>query len=205
MARAFPARGELQLTGLAGAIENQGDSQVVELEGEGEGGQRAALELVSVGVIPSLVGNLRLALRGTYDEGCCDRYVYDFGNVRLEPDFIDGLELGAQEYARFQINVFWSSGFSEYAAVPARLGSNHGYFWFYTPENPEIFVKMVSACDTPFESVWFFASGLTNLGVSIEVRDLTTFLTRTYVNPLGTPFAPILDTIGFPCDPGSLS
>ena len=119
-----------------------------------------------------LVGNLRLALRGTYDEGCCDRYVYDFGNVRLEPDFFEALELGLQEDPRFLINVSWATGRRpEYAAVPARLGGNLGYFWFFSPDNPEIFVKIVSACDTPFERVWFFASGLTNLGVRIEVTD----------------------------------
>ena len=42
--------------------------------------------------------------------------------------------------------------------------ANHGYFWFYSADNPEIFVKIVSACETPFARVWFFASGLTNLG-----------------------------------------
>jgi hypothetical protein len=197
--RDFPSAGDLALTGLEGAIENEGDTQLVRLEAEGQFGQRVALELVSVGVVPSLVGNLRLALRGTYDEGCCDRYVYDFGNVRLEPDFLEGLELGEQEYARFVVNIFWSAGFAEHSAVPARLGSNHGYFWFYTPDNPEIFVKIVSACATPFQNVWFFASGLTNLKVRIEVVDRFTGQAKTYLNPAGVAFAPIQDTVGFPC------
>ena len=83
--------------------------------------------------------------------------------------------------------------------MPARLGSNHGYFWFYTPDNPEIFVKIVSACETPFQNVWFFASALTNLRVRIEVDDRFTGLRKTYVNEAGVPFAPIQDTQGFPC------
>jgi hypothetical protein len=198
---AFPGPGDLPLVGLGGPIMNQGDSTVVELAADGPHGQRVALELREVGVAPNLVGNLRLALRGTYDEGCCDRFVYDFGHVRLEPDLFDGgMELGAEDSTRFVVRVLWTpTPGSDSVASPVRLGSSHGYFWFYSPENPEIFVKIVSACDTPFGRTWFFASGLTNLGVLIEVFDRWTFTTRTYVNPIGSPFAPILDTGGFRC------
>jgi hypothetical protein len=195
----FPVPGELQLAGLEGVIQNEGESPFVELQAEGQFGQRVALELRTVGVVPNLVGNLLLALRGTYDEGCCDRWVYDFGNVRLEPDFLEALELGGGDYPRFEIAVYWGDGFSESVAVPAELGSNLGYFWFFSQENPEIFVKIIDACDTDFESVWFFASGLTNLKVRIEVRDRHTFQNKTYHSHGGSAFMPIQDTAGFPC------
>lgn len=198
----FPAPGDLPLVGLEGAIVADGETTLVELTAEGEHGQRVALELVGVGIVPNLVGNLRLALRGTYDEGCCDRFVYEFGNVRLEPELVDGLLLGDDEDPRFVVRVTWATGDgSESVATPERLGASHGYFWFYTPENPEIFVKIVSACDTPWDRVWFFASGLTNLGVRIEVEDRHTLTTKTYFNPVEVPFAAIQDTGGFPCPP----
>jgi len=199
----FPAPGDLALVGLAGPIVFDGNSMRVELAADGPHGQRLALELVEVGIIPNLVGNIRLALRGTYDEGCCDRWVYDFGHVRLEPDLFDGgILLGAQDDPRFVVRVSWSPGDgSEFLAVPVQLGASLGYFWFYSPENPEIFVKMVSACETPWARVWFFASGLTNLGVRIDVMDRFTFATKTYFNQVGVPFGPIQDTGGFPCAP----
>ena len=86
---------------------------------------------------------------------------------------------------------------SDKPAVPERLGGNLGYFWFFSADNPEIFVKVVSACQTPFARVWFFASGLTNLGVRIHVTDRWSGLTKTYINPIGQPFGPIRTPVVF--------
>ena len=196
---AFPGANDLQLTGLEAPIVIEDQTHVIEFAAEGEHGQSLALELRGVGTIPNLIGNVRLALRGTYNEGCCDRFTYEFGNVRLEPDVIDGLAMGTQEDPRFVINVLWGNGITEARASHERLGTSHGYFWFYTPDNPEIFVKIVSACETPFQRVWFFASGLTNQAIEIEVLDRWTFQTKTYLSPAGTAFLPIQDTSGFPC------
>ncbi len=44
---------------------------------------------------------------------------------------------------------------------------------------------------------WFFSAGLTNLEVAISVTDTKTGDVRTYENPLGTAFEPILDTTAF--------
>ena len=41
---------------------------------------------------------------------------------------------------------------------------------------------------------WVFASGLTDVRVELRVTDTVTGRSQTYVNPLGTPFAPIQDT-----------
>jgi hypothetical protein len=200
----FPGSSDLPLVGLSGPIVTEGETRRIELTAEGQHGQRAALELIGVGVFSGLVGNVRLALRGTYDEGCCDRFVYEFGNVRLEPEILDGLALGLWEAPRFLVTVSWAPGDgTETRAVPERLGANLGYFWFFSADNPEVFVKVIDACDTRWARVWFFASGLTNLGVRIEVTDRSTGLTKTYLNPVGSPFAAIQDTGGFPCSIGS--
>ena len=77
------------------------------------------------------------------------------------------------------------------------LTDQTGYFWFFDPSNVEIIVKILNACGPPFDSYWFFASGLTNVGVTISVKDLATDTVQTYSNDIGTPFAPIQDTAAF--------
>lgn len=79
-------------------------------------------------------------------------------------------------------------------AVP--LTDQSGYFWFFGADNVEVTLKVLSACPAAY---WVFASGMTNVGVDISVRDMQTLRTRTYSNPSGTPFATILDTNAFPC------
>ena len=82
---------------------------------------------------------------------------------------------------------------------PARavaLTDQSGYFWFFGPDNVEVTLKALNACPS---SYWVFASGMTNVGVDINVRDTQTGRTKTYSNALGTAFAPILDTSAFPC------
>ncbi len=77
------------------------------------------------------------------------------------------------------------------------LTDQTGYFWFFDPSNVEIIVKVLDACGPPFNSYWFFASGLTNVGVTISVKDLASDTVKLYSNDVGTPFAPIQDTSAF--------
>jgi hypothetical protein len=79
-------------------------------------------------------------------------------------------------------------------AVP--LTDQSGYFWFFGPDNVEVTLKTLNACPAAY---WIFASGMTNVGVDITVRDTQTGKTRTYSNAIGTPFAPIQDTNAFSC------
>ena len=46
---------------------------------------------------------------------------------------------------------------------------------------------------------WVFAGGLTNVGVTLLVEDTQTGASKTYNNPIGTPFAPLQDTQAFSC------
>ncbi len=80
-------------------------------------------------------------------------------------------------------------------AVP--MTADTGYFWFFDDTNVELVAKVLNGCALPLPSYWFFAAGLTNLGVMIEVTDLQAHVTRTYTNPIGTPFVPIQDTGAF--------
>jgi hypothetical protein len=83
-------------------------------------------------------------------------------------------------------------------AVP--LTDQTGYFWFFDPSNIEIVGKVLDGCTTN-EFFWYFAAGLTNVGVTTIVQDLQSGTMKTYTNPVGTAFAPIQDTSAFPTCP----
>jgi hypothetical protein len=81
-------------------------------------------------------------------------------------------------------------------AVP--LTADTGYFWFFDPANVEVVTKVLNGCSTNGH-YWFFGSGLTNVGVQINVTDTVTGAMKPYANDVGTAFQPIQDTSAFPC------
>jgi hypothetical protein len=77
-----------------------------------------------------------------------------------------------------------------------RLTVDTGYFSFFSPNNVEVIVKVVSGCG--FNSrYWTFAGGLTDVNVVLTVTDTQTGAVRTYTNPQGVAFQPIQDTSAF--------
>ena len=81
-------------------------------------------------------------------------------------------------------------------AVP--LTRDTGYFWFFDAANIELVTKVLNGCGVN-GGFWFFASGLTNVGVDILVTDTVTGTAKNYSNAVGTAFPPIQDTAAFPC------
>jgi len=105
---------------------------------------------------------------------------------------------------RFKVEATWTTsdgGSGDAVAVPFGSSLTAGYFWFFSPERPEVTVKVIEGC--AFNgNVWFFAGGLTNVRVDVRVTDMTApsgAVSKTYTNPLGTAFLPIQDTAAFPC------
>jgi hypothetical protein len=73
-----------------------------------------------------------------------------------------------------------------------------GMFWFFSANNIEIIIKVVTGCS--FNSrIWVFAGGLTNVAYTITVTDTVTGATKTYSNAQGTPSQPVQDTDAFVC------
>lgn len=100
---------------------------------------------------------------------------------------------------RFEVEVDWTTPTLEGTGKATRLTTDTGTFSFFDPANLELFVKVVDGCPVN-ESYWIFASGLTNVGVELRVKDTQTGLERTYLNPLNRPYPPLQQTSDFPCN-----
>jgi hypothetical protein len=109
---------------------------------------------------------------------------------------------------RFTVEATWtkSDGTTGPAnAVPLGSSASAGYLWFFSPDTPEVTVKMIEGCSFN-GNAWFFAGGLTNVRVDVKVTDMMVpggAASKTYTNPLGTAFTPVQDTVAFPCPASS--
>jgi len=77
-----------------------------------------------------------------------------------------------------------------------KLTSGSGDFWFFSQENIEVLVKLLDGCSYNGH-YWVFAAGLTDVGVTMTAQDLRTSEQRTWTNPRGTLFEPILEVKAF--------
>ena len=94
---------------------------------------------------------------------------------------------------RFEVCSIWTSfSGARGAGVPVPLTADSGGFWFFSPENLELIVKVLDGCGTN-QSYWLFAAGLTNVEVTLGIVD--TWTGRTWIRDtnLATPFPPIQD------------
>lgn len=101
---------------------------------------------------------------------------------------------------RFSVQVAWADGSGPLASAKAfDIGArDSGLFYFFTPDNLELLIKVVDACGLEgFESFWVFYAATTTLELEITVTDTTTGEVKTYTNPLGNPAAPVTDTAAF--------
>lgn len=102
---------------------------------------------------------------------------------------------------RFRVTARWEDFSHQAGDGQAILGAGEsGEFWFFSPTNSELLVKVIDACGLPgFENFWIFAAGLTNVGVTLTVTDTASPATAPWVrsSAVGEDFAPILDTTAF--------
>jgi len=98
---------------------------------------------------------------------------------------------------RFRVQVDWRTdqGTSG-SGMAEEITPDTGYFWFFEPSNVEMVIKVLDTCSFS-DRFWVFAGGLTNVEVDVTVTDTQENVTRTYQNPLNTPFQPIQDTDAF--------
>jgi hypothetical protein len=116
----------------------------------------------------------------------------------LEPCAEDATTLCLHDN-RFRVRATFATAAGDAGdALAEALTDESGYFTFFDPENVEIVVKAIDACGLAgFENFWVFATGLTNVQVTMTVEDTSTGDFRVYTNALNHPFDPILDTSHF--------
>jgi len=94
---------------------------------------------------------------------------------------------------RFAVSATWSTSTANGQASVTKLTGDSGYLTFFSASNIEVVIKVLNACGLN-SKYWVFAGGLTDVNVTLTVRDTKTNTVKTYTNPAGTPFQPIQDT-----------
>lgn len=117
----------------------------------------------------------------------------------------------AVDHGRFHVTTTWRTANGQSGSGQAvQLTDETGYFWFFSPENVEMVIKVLDACSYN-QRFWVYAGGLTDVQVDITVLDTQTQAVKTYHNSQGAPFQPVADanafstcssTGGLPPDPG---
>lgn len=98
---------------------------------------------------------------------------------------------------RFEVQVAWTdfAGSSGQGRAVA-LTADTGYFWFFSPANVELMVKVLDGRDLNGH-FWVFYGALSNVEYTLTVKDTATGASKTYFNPLGR-LASLADTRAFP-------
>lgn len=106
----------------------------------------------------------------------------------------------AGEGGRFRVSVEWQ----DFAGVVGDgrvldIGRrDSGIFWFFSPENLEMLVKVLDGCGVN-DHFWVFAAATTTVRYTLTVTDLSTGEVAVYENPLGVAPPAITDTGAFGC------
>ena len=102
------------------------------------------------------------------------------------------------EGGRFQATAFWKTATAQGQARALQVTADTGYFWFFSPDNLEVNIKVLNGCGVNGR-FWAFVSGLTDVEVDVYVNDLFKFEVWRHTHPAGEPFAPRLDTSALSC------
>jgi len=122
--------------------------------------------------------------------------------IRLDPTPLptnctpDGTTLCLNN-GRFRVQAtFDTGGGLSGPAQVFKLTNETGYLWFFNSGNVEVVIKVLNACSYN-QKYWVYAAGLTDQRVVLSVTDTQTQIVKTYINPQGRPFQPILDSSAF--------
>jgi predicted esterase len=97
---------------------------------------------------------------------------------------------------RFRVEAAWDTGAASGPAQGVEVSDESGTFWFFSPENLELDVKVLDGCALNGR-YWVFAAGLTNVETTITVTDTQNGTVESYHRAGGPAFQPIQDTSAF--------
>jgi hypothetical protein len=106
---------------------------------------------------------------------------------------------------RFRVEVEYQSvlgGGVEGRGNALPLGSlgvgRGGLFWFFSPDNPEVLIKILDGCGVNGH-FWLFSSAATNLGMMTMVTDTVLYIPFVFLNPDLQTAVPVATVTAFPC------
>jgi CSLREA domain-containing protein len=111
----------------------------------------------------------------------------------LQPACLPGGPVLCLQDGRFKVTAIWFGGSSGGYATAAPLTGDTGNYWFFSPQNLELTVKVLDGCALN-DRFWVFTSGLTNLGIDLRVEDLYSGQVWIHRQTPGTTYQPRLDT-----------
>ena len=99
---------------------------------------------------------------------------------------------------RFKVEVEWMNDKGEEGTghVVDFSSDDSGLFWFFSPSNWEMMVKVLDGCGLN-DHFWVFAAATTNVEYTLTVTDRKTGQVQEYFNPLGNSAAAVTDTGAF--------
>jgi|HubBroStandDraft_3_1064219.scaffolds.fasta_scaffold13876_4 predicted esterase len=99
---------------------------------------------------------------------------------------------------RFRVEVAWDAGGGHSGAATATpaVSADSGVFWFFSPENWEILVKVLDGCAVN-RRIWVFAAAVTDVHYTLTVTDTVTGQSLSYDNPAGQTARVVTDTAAF--------
>lgn len=103
----------------------------------------------------------------------------------------------------FSVNISWRDGTTTGVGTTVPVNNTgSGLFWFFSPDEWEVMVKVIDGCDLN-ESVWLFSAATTNVFYRMNVTDVRSGVTKVYFNYPGPPAPAVTDTEAFPgsCPP----
>ncbi|MFL6290310.1 MAG: CSLREA domain-containing protein, partial [Thermoanaerobaculia bacterium] len=114
------------------------------------------------------------------------------------PACLPGGSVLCLQEGRFRVSATLDERFPSRGAQAVPLTDDTGNYWFFAPDNLEVMIKVLDGCGVNGHW-WVFASGLTDVGVHLDVIDLETGGFWFYEHKAGTTFPPRLDTGAFRC------
>lgn len=100
--------------------------------------------------------------------------------------------------SRYEVSAEWRASGQTGAAKGIQRTSDTGMFWFFSPDNVELVVKILDGCASNGHR-WVLMGGLTDVAVDISVTDTVTGKRKMYGSPEGSPFRTMFDLTAFPC------
>lgn len=97
---------------------------------------------------------------------------------------------------RFRIAVDWKANGGQGPGTIVTQSGDSGLFWFFSPDNWELMVKVLDACGLN-SRYWVFSAATTNVEYTLRVTDTTNGAEWSYHNPAGRPAPAITDTTAF--------